>query len=261
LLPSVFQGIQGIFQKNQASDLKESQYVPPELTMNRDLAQQQAYSRRAPGQSQAESLALRAQANQLSSAKRSFGADANKIAAVSSGATAQTNDQIARIAGQGQQFSENAFGRLGQANSAIADQKRQNRMQFLQAKNALNQAGDQNLFNAVSNVASAGVTSLANGDWQGIDPTIKSQANEKIAMGKQLNAQTPNNGGMPYIKEGRLMKQTARRALRQNASPGPAGLWNNGYDPMAMYPGGYGPGWNMPGMGRGYVRANAYGNR
>lgn len=146
---------QGIDQKNKAGDLKKSQYIPPELLMNRDLANQQAFSRRAPGAAQAEEQNRRLQANQIAGAQRSFGGDANKIAAVASAATAQATDANARIAAQGQQFSENAFGRLSNANSAIARVDEQNQRDFIDTKNALNQAGDQNIFNGISNVGSA----------------------------------------------------------------------------------------------------------
>ena len=83
---------------------------------------------------------------------------ANKIAAATSAAGAQANDATARLAGQGAQFSENAFGRLSGANMAIAGQKRQNRNEFNAAKAQLISASNQNIFNGISNAASAGLT-------------------------------------------------------------------------------------------------------
>jgi len=149
----IYQGIKGIRQKRQAKKLKESNWIPEELLMNRDLAKQQAYSRRAPGQAQAEENVRRTQANTIAAAQRSAGGDANKIAAIASGAAGQANDANARLAAQGAQFSENAIGRLSNANTAIAGQKRQNRAEYLDTKAALDASGDQNIFNSIGNIA------------------------------------------------------------------------------------------------------------
>lgn len=171
LLPAAYQGIKGLVQKNQAKNLKESTFIPDELRMNQDLARQQAQSRRAPGQARSESLTQRTQANQISAAERNFGGDPNKIAAVTSAATAQANDANARTQAQGDQFSENAYGRLANANSAVAAQKRQNRDEFNRGKESLLYASDQNIFNSINNVGSAGITAYLNGDLGGKPPT------------------------------------------------------------------------------------------
>lgn len=162
LLPAAYQGIQGIRQHRLAKRLKESTFVPQELLMNQNLAQQQAYSRRSPGQAFAEEQVRRGTANQIGAAQRSFGGDANKVAAITSAATAGGNDANSRLAAQGAQFSEAAFNRLQGANNAVAGQKRQNRDEYNRAKADLIAAGDQNIFNAVSNIATAGVTGLMN---------------------------------------------------------------------------------------------------
>lgn len=156
-IPALAQTVGGLLQKNQANNLKKSNYVPPELMMNKDLAAQQAYSRRAPGAALAEEQNRRLQANQLAAAQRSFGGDANKMAAVASASTAQATDANARIAAQGQQFSENAFGRLSNANTALAQNDRQNQVEYLQTRNALDQAGNTNIFSGLSNFATAGL--------------------------------------------------------------------------------------------------------
>jgi len=229
LLPAAFQIGQGIFQNAEANNLKESQYVPPELRMKRQLAQQQAFSRRAPGTAQAEEQNRRNLATSLSQARRNFGGDAGKMAAISSGAVGQANDATARLQAQGQQFSENAFARMGQADSEIANVKERNRREFNQTKAELYRASGQNLFNAVSNVGSAAVA----GVFDGIDPEVKSAANEKIRMGKDINKQQAGRGaggGDPYIKEGRAMKKAARRSqsqsINQNLMMGQNGGFN-----------------------------------
>ncbi|MFO0447637.1 MAG: hypothetical protein ACK52I_02915 [Pseudomonadota bacterium] len=160
-IPAALQTGAGILQKVQANNLKKSNYVPPELLMNKDLASQQAFSRRAPGAAQAEEQNRRATANQISAAMRMYGGDANKIGAVASAATAGAQDANARIQAQGQQFSENAFGRLSNANNAIAQQDRINQEQYLQTKNALDNAGNTNIFSGVSNLATAGLLAKA----------------------------------------------------------------------------------------------------
>lgn len=217
LLPAAFQLGQGIFQNAEANNLKESQFIPPELRMKRQLAQQQAFSRRAPGTGQAEEQSRRNLATSLSQARRNFGGDAGKMAAISAGAVGQANDATARLQAQGQQFSENAFARMGQADSEIAGVKERNRREYNQTKAELYRASGQNLFNAASNIGSAAIA----GVFDGIDPEVKSMANERIRMGKDINSKQAgrgSGGGDPYIKEGRAMKKAARRAQSQTVN-------------------------------------------
>jgi hypothetical protein len=154
-IPAAVKLFKGFKQKKDARNLKESKFVPPELMMNRDLAAQQAYSRRAPGAAFAEEQIRRNQANQVGNAMRMFGGDANKIAAVASAAGGQANDATRSLAAQGQAFSENAFARMAGANVGIANQKRQNRDEFNQTKAALLDAGNQNIFGGISDLSSA----------------------------------------------------------------------------------------------------------
>jgi len=201
----IYQGVKGLVQKNQAKKLKESTFIPEELLMNRDLAQQQAYSRRAPGQSNAEENVRRTMANRIAGAQRSFGGDANKIAAVTSAASGQANDANARLAAQGAQFSENAIGRLSNANTAIAGQKRQNRAEYLDTKAALYASGDQNIFNSIGNIASAGIAGMEAGAFDGLDAETKAAAN---AVGGKL---------------GKAMKRGARKTQAKSQRGG----WND----------------------------------
>lgn len=201
----IYQGVKGLVQKRQAKKLKESTFIPEELLMNRDLAQQQAYSRRAPGQSNAEENVRRTMANRIAAGQRSAGGDANKMAAIASAASGQANDANARLAAQGAQFSENAIGRLSNANTAIAGQKRQNRAEYLDTKAALDASGDQNIFNSIGNIASAGIAGMEAGAFDGIDPQIKASAN---AIGGTL---------------GKSMKAGARKSLAKSQRGG----WND----------------------------------
>ncbi len=123
--------------------------------MNRDLAMQQAYSRRAPGSAFAEEQNRRLQANQIAGAQRMFGGDANKIAAISAGATAQGQDANSRIQAQGQQFSENAYNKLSNANLSLAQNDRINQDQYVNTKNALDNAGNTNIYNGLSSAGSS----------------------------------------------------------------------------------------------------------
>lgn len=226
LLPAAYQIGQGIYQKSQAKKLKESTYVPPELLLNRDLAAQQAYSRRAPGQAQAESQIRRNTANTISAGQRSFGGDANKAAAVASAANAQANDATARLAGQGAQFSENAFGRMANANSAIAGQKRQNRNEFNAAKAELISASNQNIFNGITNAASAGLTSYLAGGGGGASNAGGSSA-----------APTPATGGrsvwMDYLNQKNGYVQDEYGVWRQPGGMNPNRYMSYGQGRMA----------------------------
>lgn len=165
----------GIHQKNQAKKLTKSNYVPPELLMNKELAQQQAYSRRAPGAAFAEEQNRRLAANQISGAQRMFGGDANKIAAISAGATQGAQDANSRIAQQGQQFSEGAFGRLSNANSQLANNDRQNQNQYVQTKAALNNAGNTNIYSGINNAASTYLVGSAAKGNKGASAQVNAQ--------------------------------------------------------------------------------------
>lgn len=215
----IYQGVKGLVQKNQAKKVKESTFIPEELLMNRDLAKQQAYSRRAPGQANAEENVRRMTANRIAAGQRSAGGDANKLAAIASGAVGQANDANARIAEGGARFSENAFGRLSNANTAIAGQKRQNRAEYDQTVSELDAAGDQNIFNSIGNIASAGLAGLEAGAFDGIDPAIKNAAKAKIMAGKKIGG----NLGKLAIGEGRGMKKAARKTIAQSQRGG----WND----------------------------------
>lgn len=221
-----YQGIKGLVQKNQAKKLKESTFIPQELLMNRDLAMQQAYSRRAPGQAVGEENTRRILANRIAAGQRSAGGDANKMAAITSGAVGQANDANARLSAQGQQFSEGAFGRLGYANTAIAGQKRQNRAEYIDTKNRLDASGDQNIFNSIGNIASAGIAGIESGAFDGIGSEARNAANAQIELGKELNKMQAGRGaggGNPYIKGGRDMKKAARKELAKSQRGG----WND----------------------------------
>lgn len=167
LLPAAYQIGQGFIQRNRAKKLKESTYIPEELLMNRDLAQQQAYSRRAPGQARAEENNRRILSTTIAANSRMAGGDVNKSAALTSSASARAYDANAALQDRGQQFSENAFARMAQANLGIGAQKQRNRDDYTRTKSDLIAASDQNFFNGLSGVASAGVAFGLNGGFGG----------------------------------------------------------------------------------------------
>jgi len=188
----------GINQKNKASNLQKSNYVPPQLLMNKDLAMQQAYSRRAPGAAFAEEQNRRLAANQIAGAQRMFGGDANKIAAVSAGATQQAQDANSRIAAQGQQFSENAFGRLSNANAQLAGNDRINQNQYIQTKAALNNAGNTNIYSGINNLASTALVGMSAKGNKGATAQIKA----KYPTMDDSNPQQYNpNFNQPYFNQ------------------------------------------------------------
>lgn len=162
--PAAFQAYKGFRQRYLAKKLKESTFVPSELRENQNLAKQQAFSRRAPGTARAEENIRKNLATTLGSQSRMFGGDAGKMVSLSSGASARADNAVQGVQAQGQAFSENAFGRLGAANNAVAGQKRQNRDEYNRTKAQLLGASDQNLFNSVSNLSSAAITAYNAGD-------------------------------------------------------------------------------------------------
>jgi hypothetical protein len=161
LASAIGKGIKARQQRKRARDLKEDTYIPPELQMNRNLAQMQAYSRRAPGQAKAEESIRRAQANTLSAVQRTSGGDAARMAAASVASQGRATDALDQVNVRGQQFSEGAFGRMYGANQALAAQRRRNRDQFNQTKAELIAASDQNYFNAFSDVLNGGLAAAS----------------------------------------------------------------------------------------------------
>lgn len=150
-----FQAYQGVRQAQIAKNLKPFDFMPAGLQENKALAQQQAFSRRAPGQAIGEENVRRNLATTLAAAKKMYGGDANKMAAMSGGANLHANDAIRQLAIQGNQFSESAYNKLAGANQAIAGQERQNYNDYWTTKAALKNASNSNLFNAVGNAGSA----------------------------------------------------------------------------------------------------------
>lgn len=231
LLPAIYQGAKGLVQKSQAKNLKESTFIPEELRMNQGLANQQAYSRRAPGAANSESLIRRVQANQNAAAARNFGGDAAKMAAVGGAAAAQADDANAKVAAQGQQFSENAFGRVAQANSAVAGQKRQNRDEYNRAKESLLYSSDQNIFNGINNAASAGLAGYLNGDFSG-DPQAKMA---RLTARRDGLEDTPENAQKIAALNKRIAGTSAMPPTRSYNAwadyQGVQSMQNNGYNP------------------------------
>lgn len=156
---AIGKGLTGRRQRRQARKLKESKFMPEELTRNRDLAQTQAFSRRAPGAAKAEENIRRGQANTISAIQRSSGGNVAKVAAGAVASQGLANDAYDRVQTQGQAFSENAFARMSDANIRIADQKRKNRDEFNRAKGQLYAASDQNYFGAFNDILNGAMAS------------------------------------------------------------------------------------------------------
>lgn len=234
LLPAAYQGIKGLVQKGQANNLQESKYIPPELLANKDLFTQQAFSKRAPGSANAESMARRSAANAIAAGQRSFGGDANKMAAVAGSATGQLNDANARITSQGEQFSNDAIGRLANTNTAIAGQQRQNRDEFNRAKEALKYSSDQNIFNSINNASSSLLTGYLNGDIGGGE-----------GGGAQVPQNRPFGRAIGAVDNANAMPQQNPWADLMGARSGQS----YGFDPYNWQQGQYQNGgvWRMPG--------------
>lgn len=193
-LPALMQGIQGIGQARKARrlNLKDFNYIPPSLQANKSLAEQQAYSRRAPGAAEAGENIRRNLATTLSAGSRMFGGDPNKMATLVGGASAKADDAAKQVAVMGQQFSENAFNRLQQTNSQIGGQERQNYNDFWKTKSALLYASDQNIFNSINNLSSTAIAKMSDKKG-GLNPQFQNPY-----IGGGYNAYPPNYNPYQY---------------------------------------------------------------
>ena len=182
-------------QRKEARKLQESKFVPPELMMNRDLAQLQAYSQRAPGSAQAESNIRRSQANSLAAGLKNSGGSAVKAAANAVASQGVANDALARVDAAGEQFTQNALGRLANANIGIASQKRQNRDEYNRAKSQLLAASDQNYFNSFNDLMNGALATATLGTPGNTTTTTSSEvANPFRARGTYDYLKRPNVG-------------------------------------------------------------------
>ena len=161
-IPGIIKGVQGIRQRNQAKKLRpeDFQYIPPALRENLASQRNIARSARMPGQAQAESNIRQQAAQAMNTA--GAGSLADKIAAAQ-GIQAQSQQAMGNLATQGAQFQQQEQNELQDLMNQQAAYEEAGQRSFEQTKQGLLDAGSQNIFGGVSDVASG----ITGGAWQG----------------------------------------------------------------------------------------------
>jgi len=158
-LPSAFQFGKAKEQKKLAKDLKEDSFIPPALQAKLDAAKIRANATLFPGQPQAEEQIREASAGSINQVRRTSSSTSdvlNTVAAID----AQEKNSRVELARTNAEFQNQADRELGFTQSEVAGVEQGNRDQFNASKSALIGASDQNVFNALSGVATAGTAFL-----------------------------------------------------------------------------------------------------
>ena len=161
-IPGIVKGIQGIRQRREAKQLRpeDFQYIPPALRENLASQRNIARSARMPGQAQAEANIRQSAANAMNAA--GVGSLADKIAAAQ-GIQAQTQGAMGDLATQGAAFQAQEQNELQDLMGQQAAYEEAGQRSFEQTKQGLLDAGSQNIFGGISDVASG----ITGGAWEG----------------------------------------------------------------------------------------------
>ena len=154
---SIYNFVKARKQRKLARNLKESTFIPRHLNINKELYDQQAHSKRAPGQSMTESNIRRTTSSSFNKALRYAGGDVNKAMAILAGLDVNTKDAMNQAGARGEAFSEGAIDKLAGVNTKIAGEERINKDQYLNTKARLNYAADANDYAGVTNALGAGI--------------------------------------------------------------------------------------------------------
>ena len=142
-----------------AKKLKEDSFIPPALQAKIDAAKIKANATLFPGQPQAEEQIREASSGAINQVRRSTSSTSdvlNTVAAVD----AQEKNSRVDLARTNAEFQNQADRELGATQSEVAGVEQGNRDQFNAAKSALIGASDQNIFNGLGGLASAGAAFL-----------------------------------------------------------------------------------------------------
>ena len=167
-IPGIIKGIQGIRQRKQAKKLtpEQFQYIPPALRENLASQRNIAASARMPGQAQAEANIRQQAASALNTAGQ--GSLADKIAAAQ-GIQANAQNAMGNLATQGAAFQNAEQDQLQNMMNQQAAYEEAGQRNFEQTKLGLMDAGNQNIFGGVSDVASG----ITGGAWEGAGGALK----------------------------------------------------------------------------------------
>jgi hypothetical protein len=143
--------IAGLFQKNKAKKLKESNYIPPALKEAETEAKILSNASTAPGQ-QAEEEAIKQGTSQYLSNVSKTGASANEMQNFAGAAIGNENKLKRDIARRTLLWKDQQRSNRNAIRGRIGQQQSENRRQFQAAKSALTGAGNQNLFSGLSDI-------------------------------------------------------------------------------------------------------------
>lgn len=189
-IPSLFQFGKAAKQKKLAKELKEDSFIPPALQAKLDAAKIRANATLFPGQPQAEEQIREASAGSINQVRRTASSTSdvlNTVAAID----AQEKNSRVELARTNAEFQNQADRELGTTQSEVAEVEQGNRDQFNAAKSALLGASDQNIFNGLGGLASAG-TAFLPFDFDG--PFL---GNKKTAAKNRNNELNRTNAGLP----------------------------------------------------------------
>lgn len=198
-VPAIFKGIKGIQQKKEAKNLKKNDFIPGALNQGIDRATVAANSNTLPGQARIEENIRQSNAGVIDAAGSGSFSDKLAVASAVDKQAGQTFEDLGVKAAENKQNNERMLQNLL---TRKGDYQYQNEVDFQNRKQQLAQAGDQNLFGGLSDIASVGTSFLGPKmgqlNFKGMDPA-------KIKAGLDAG----------YIDPTQLDQRTLRQILSQ----------------------------------------------
>lgn len=154
--PAISQMIQGSKQRKKARDLNVSTYIPPALRRKISDLTMMSKAGRYAGQDVDEANVRKNVADAMASVREGTSSSANILNAASL-LNEQANQAFQNIGARAEQVRERRLADLNMARSEKSGVQMENQRRFQAAKGALEGAGSQNMFNALSNLAAIGV--------------------------------------------------------------------------------------------------------
>lgn len=164
--PAIAQLITGASQKKKAKNLQASTYIPPALRRKISDLNIRANAGRYAGQDVDEANVRKNVADAMASVKEGTSSSSNILNAASL-LNEQANQAFQNIGARAEQVRERRQDDLNRALTEKSGVQMENQRRFQAAKGALSGAGDQNIFNALSNLSSAGLLSSVGGGTGG----------------------------------------------------------------------------------------------
>lgn len=161
----------GLFQRNKAKKLKESDQISPELAKAEAEANQLANATKAPGQAQEEANVRQSTSRAISDAKKVAGG-ANEILNYASAAQGTENKAMRDVSRRALLYRDQARKNRAAIRQQIASQRAANRQQFQAAKSALLGASNQNIFGGLTDMGGTLALNASGGGNSGSNPLV-----------------------------------------------------------------------------------------